>query len=76
MLKKLALTYGQNDNLEEYQVHELQKKVASANQLPPVREAWHRLKTEPEYSEHMYWETMISAGRVMDDDNDNGEVDY
>ena len=65
MLMKLAQSYGQSETLEEYQVQQLQQKIATANQLPEVREAWHQLKTNPAFNETMYWQTMISAGSFI-----------
>ena len=62
---KLAQSYGQSETLEEYQVQQLQQKIATANQLPEVREAWHQLKTNPAFNETMYWQSMISAGSFI-----------
>ena len=65
MLQKLALSYGNDGNLEEYQIQQIRERVATANHLPEVRDAWHQLKTNPAYTEQMYWETLISAGTSL-----------
>jgi hypothetical protein len=63
MLVKLAESYGEGEALEEYQVQQLRAKVATANALPQVRQAWNEIKSNPAFTEAMYWEVLIAAGQ-------------
>lgn len=62
MLVKLAERYGDPNIMEEYQVQELRKKIMTITSTPAVRQAWNTFKTNPNYTEIMYWENLIQNG--------------
>lgn len=63
MLRALSMaSYGNDANMEEYQVQQIRERVATLHNTPQGREAWTQLKTNKAFTEQMYWQIIIEAG--------------